>query len=391
MALVVLALVLVACGGGEENWPGVTTTSDNDRLYISYKEQIVSLDAEKERLWTYDGDDKFFAPVVIRDGRLYVGDYEGRIHAIDQESGDRIWLYEPERDSFMGFEFGAVDRVLGSVALNDERLFFGDEHGVSALYIADLEDGATPELDWSFETGHSVWAQPLYLDQESEICPDLDIAPTLFVASLDQKVYALDPEEGTERWSTDMGGGLPGGLTLDCERSRLYVGTLNGEVIALDLDGEIVDRYETESWVWGKPVLFNDSMLYFADLEGWLYEVELVDEGFGEVNKRRLSEESLRASPLIVEDAAGDPVLVIGDKEGEVYALDLNEPNWISDRDVKVRWRKNIDNKALTDLVWLDGEEGQLVIIGGEEEDRLVVALRLEDGGDRAWSYKYGD
>src|SRR5690606_36054860 len=116
------------------------------------------------------------------------------------------------------------------------------------------------------------------------------IPPTLFVASLDQHVYALNPADGSKHWSIDLKASIPGGITLDTQRQLLYVGTLGSELVALDLEGNIVDTYKTEGWLWGTPTLF-DNKLYFGDLKGYLYELHLTDgdEVFGDVFKRQLS------------------------------------------------------------------------------------------------------
>lgn len=376
-----MVLVLSACGTQRDTWPGIAGSTDGDNVLVSYKKTVISLAPDKDRNWTYRGEDDtdFYAPAVIADGRAYVGDYKGRIHAINLEDGKRVWMYEAERQQFLWFSVGAVDRVIGPIGLGGDMLFFGTEHGISALNIANDE----PELAWEFETGHSVWAQSVYLNN-----PELDLPPTLFVTSLDKHLYALDPENGKERWSLDMGGGIPGGITLDVEHRRLYVGTLAGEVIAVDFDGQELASYETDGWVWGNPVL-HDGYLYFGDLDGMLYELEITEDGFGEAAKRKLSEEPLRATPLIVQDDAGQAVLVIGSDDEYVYAIDLSQPNWISDDDIDVRWKQEANAAAVTELTTVERDGKQLVIVGTENKDRLVLALRLNDGGKREWAYKY--
>lgn len=404
-ALALVLLLLTACGSPAETWPGIASSGEDGTVIVTYRKQVTSLNADKSRNWTYPDEDEddytFYAPAVIAGGRIYVGDYKGNVHAIDAQSGERIWLYQPKQTKILGFTLGASDRVIGPVALGDGKLFFGNEHGLVALNI----EGERPTEDWTFKTDHSVWAQPLYVDDES-----LGIEPTLFVASLDQHVYAIDPEDGSERWSVNLGASIPGGMTLDAQRQVLYVGTLKSELLAIRLtDGEVVARLEAEGWVWGNPLLFRDK-LYFGDLKGYLYEVALTDDEsvFGETFKRQLSSAPLRATPLIVpglteagETAENVDVLVIGSEDGRVYAIDLTEDNWIQRRVEDVRWTKNLESWVVADLTWLDlpvvAEDGEtienerLIVVGTEEADRLIVALRLNDGGAQEWSYKYDD
>lgn len=412
-ALFLIIILLTACSGRSETWPGIAASPENDAVVVSFRKTVVSLSPDKTRNWTYPDKDNrkadFYAPAIIDDGIVYIGDYKGGIHAVDVENGQGLWTYEPKYTTFLGFKLGASDRVIGPITLGEGKLFFGNEHGVVALDIT----GESPRELWSFETNHSIWAQMLYVNDAS-----LDIPPTLFVASLDQHVYALNPADGSKHWSIDLKASIPGGITLDTQRQLLYVGTLGSELVALDLEGNIVDTYKTEGWLWGTPTLF-DNKLYFGDLKGYLYELHLTDgdEVFGDVFKRQLSPDPLRASPLIVEglldsgETEGEdndtasvenvPVLVIGSQNGRVYALDLADTNWIRRGENGLRWTKTLEGKTVTDLAWLDlavvAQDGQnieqerLVIVGTEQTDRLVVALRLNDGGSQVWSYKYDD
>ena len=391
-ALLLMLLLISACTGDASNWPGIVTQSE-DSVIITYRRTVVSLNADKSRNWTYKGDDKadFFAPAYIDqdNGRVYVGDYKGRVHAINLENGEGVWRYEQESTSILGVSFGESDRVLAPITLGDGKLFFGNEHGIIALDIT----GDDPVVDWSFDTQHSIWGQPLFVNSETF---DVDIEPTLFVTSLDQHVYALNPEDGSERWSVDLDGGIPGGITfIDGDNPLLYVGTMNSEIVALNLQGEVVDHFETEGWVWGQP-LFYEGALYFSDLSGFLYEVQLTEDGLfdqEESDHRSLTEEPLRATPLIVDDENGNPVIVIGSESKRVYAVDIT---WIPNEGGGIRWSRNVDAKVLSDLTWVDHtsedeESERLIIIGTEDNDRVVLALRLNDEGREEWSYKYED
>jgi hypothetical protein len=408
--LLLFSVFIVACGEGPNAWPGVTGV-DEDNLVVAYKREVVRLDANEQRMWRYNGEDDtdFYTQPTVVDDVVFIGDYKGRVHAISYETGERLWMYEQDVTEFLIFSFGRRDRVLAPITMGDEFVFFGDEYGVNALERA----GDEGEIVWEFETDHGVWSKPLYLTESTvvdDICADYiidwesdwNLEPTLLFASLDKRMYALEPQTGEERWRLELDGAVAGNLTVDCLRQRVYVGTMNNQVLAIDIrEGNIIDTFDTEGWVWGGPVIFEDSddderKLYVGDLSGYLYELTLDADGFSEETfQRRLSEEPLRASPLIVEEIdSGRPILVIGSEDRHVYAVPLNGAGWVADRERDIFWSEEFDGRTVSELTVLDREteDGltqRLVIVGSDDDDQMVIALDLGNGGDDAWVYEY--
>lgn len=366
---VLLALFISACGAtGGEAWPGVAIDEDNETIIVSYRKTVTSLNPDKSRNWIYeyDGAD-FYAPAFIDDGTVYIGDFDGRFHAIDRETGEARWVYEAERPSLLFLNFGSNDRVIAPAEVGGGRVFFGTERGIFAL---DTESSANPEIEWSFEdTDHSVWGQPIYLEEGYEG------QPTLLAGSLDKHLYALNAETGALLWKLNLEGSVPGQPTLDEERNLLYISTLNRSVVAVDFNGNVVDKFDTEGWVWGGPTL-DDGTIYFGDLNGYLYAVNVTDDGFTEEWKQQISEEALRASPVVV-----DRTLIIPSEDETVYAVGLDDQSYV--------WRyDNIEQKFLTNVVVTEIDGESAVVLGTQETDQLAVALRVSDG-DRLWEYKY--
>ena len=405
--LFVLLLTLTACGQGSDAWPGISETEDG--ILVAYKKDVVRLDQNNQRIWRYEGDADFYAQPVVTDGRVYVGDTKGNVYALDYETGEVIWTYTSETTEFFFLSFGRRDRVLAPIGFGGNLIYFGDEYGVSAL----RSDTDSPELVWEYETNHGVWAQPLYVSEENidDLCPDVNIdwesdwniEPTLFVASLDKSLYALNPENGDLRWSLDVNGAVAGNIQIDCLRQRLYVGTLGSEVLAIDIrTSEVIDSVSTNGWVWGSPVIVEKDgayLLYFVDLSGYVYEVALTADGFADdVFSRSLSEEPLRASPLVVEDLnSGDTLLVIGSDDENVYAVKIGPgPGWVKDRELNTRWTLGLDGRAVTELALiegeLNGEPRRLIVIGTDKDDNAAVGINLADGNRiDGWTYSYGD
>jgi outer membrane protein assembly factor BamB len=369
--LLAASLLLTACGGPRESWAGVSSSSEGDTIFVAFESNVTSLKPDKSRNWSYegDGDARFYAPALISRDHAFVGDYKGRIHAIRLQDGKADWVYEPERTSFLGiFNFGANDRILAPIAIGDDKLFIGNEHGIFALDISREK----PEKVWEFDTEHSVWAQPLYVNE-----PDVIGDPMVYVASLDQRLYAIDAATGKARWSVDLGGALMSQPMLDLDRARLYIGALNSRLYAISLiDGRRIDEFRTEGWIWGSPAL-HDSKLYFGDMTGRLYELEVTADGFGEDWVMELADDSIRATPIIV-----DNVLVVASEDKHVYAMNLD--------DKSIQWKEAVDAPPIADLRWVVQDDETYVVVGTKEKDTLLFALRLRDG-EREWSYKYQD
>jgi outer membrane protein assembly factor BamB len=368
-----LALLLTACGLPRESWAGVTAT-DNGEVYVSFERFIAQVNAQGERQWLYPPRDQrdanFYANVTVTEAVVYVGDYKGGVHAINRKTGERIWAYTQRGTELFGLvNFGGTpDRIIGGVAVGDGVLFVPDEAGVFLL------SAATGERDpkWILETERAVWSKPVYVPASE------GQAARLFVTSLDHYLYAVNPENAEILWKTDLGGAIPDSPLFLPEANLLLVGTFKGEVVALSAEkGEIIATFETKGWVWDTPALFEDT-LYFGDLKGYLYAVRYADGAFTQVWSQEVSPEGqLRATPLVTEE-----LVLIGSDDRHLYAVrrDTGE----------LEWEEDIEERMVSPLVLVEGEEEMLVVTASDKRDKMLVALRLDNGNER-WVYEHKD
>lgn len=371
--LLILAVVLTACGGtAGGSWAGVSANRSGETIFVAYDRSVVALDAASGAAkWEYPDEDsrdaQFFAQPVADNGSVYVGDYDGRLHAIDAETGSGQWLYEPARDTLIGpLSADAKDRVISGVALSPDLAFFGlGSRNVVAVARADASEV------WTFETDHGVWGTPLYLDGETSPSGE----PLLLVSSLDHNLYALNPETGGEIWSVNLGGAAPGDMLYDAERQRVYIGTFGKGVAAVDLENAaIVARFETEDWVWSSPALDGDR-LYVGDLGGNLYSVQIDDDSLTQTWKVNLTTDAVRGTPLVVEN-----LVIVGAEDGHIYAVNRESGASV--------WERNVEGKVLTELVGVPNDEDTAthVVAGTDNRENLIVALNVTNG-EGAWSY----
>jgi outer membrane protein assembly factor BamB len=117
------------------------------------------------------------------------------------------------------------------------------------------------------------------------------------VASLDHHLHIIDPSSNENINTVDMGGAIPGGAT--AAANGVYVGSFTGRLEAVSSSGQNQTLAESEDWIWGAPALKDDT-LYFADLGGRVYSLDLVKDvqNWGEIKPNG----PIAASLLPVDD-----------------------------------------------------------------------------------------
>ncbi|MBN1286146.1 MAG: PQQ-binding-like beta-propeller repeat protein [Anaerolineae bacterium] len=302
---------------------------------------------------------QYYAPPTIAGDRLYIGGYDRLVHAVDITTGEPILLDETDdqgnRKPWVTEQL--PDIVADSVTVGEGLIYVPVANRNVMAFRAEK-----PELVWTFETGHGVWAKPMLLNG------------VLYVTSLDHHVYAVDAETGAEIWQTqDLSGAVPGRATLDAGRGLIYVGTLNSQVYAVDMaDGSVARVFDADDWVWSSPILY-DNTLYFGDMAGWLYALSADDWG-NVLWKVRVTEQGgIRSSPLVMED-----VIYVAASDGYLRARKRADGSNL--------WRAPSSEvqgqQLLSQPVYLSG----VVLVSPMNAQNSLVAYDAETGSP-AWSY----
>ena len=259
--LILVSFLLAACGVATENqnWPGMTAR--DDVVYVAYGPRVLAVDmTERQLLWSFPDEVRpglfFYAPPSVSDASVVLGDFG--VSGGFFSPGTTVTVYRLNQES-NGVSVAwsaadlATDRIVAG-ALQAEGMVFV---GTSDNKLLALNAG-TGELAWSFETEHSIWAEPVYADG------------VLYMASLDNIVYALDADSGELLWQAEMGGSVASQPVLD--DGVLYVSSFDRAVHALDASsGEQLWQADADTWVWGSPVV--NEAVYFADLDGSVFAV----------------------------------------------------------------------------------------------------------------------
>ncbi len=242
--LLIAPLLLTGCSGSAfaaSSWPGLTI--DGSTLYVAYGTAIYAINVESgSELWRFPAEAdrllSFYAPPAVSDGGLViVGGYNNAVYALDVDTGaDSAWP--------AAFE-GAQDRIIGSPLIAGDWVLVPSADG--RLYAIDADSG---EAVWdkpyqASEDPGPLWSSPIVTEG------------TIYLASLDHHVYAIDLSSGEEIWRTvDLGGAISDSPTLS-DGLILVGTFSESLVAIDSEDGAVRWTFDTADWVWSSPVVFD--------------------------------------------------------------------------------------------------------------------------------------
>jgi outer membrane protein assembly factor BamB/serine/threonine protein kinase len=208
----------------------------------------VDADFTGQEVWRFNNFASISSTPAVKDGKVYITTYDGRVVALDQTTGSQIWEYRGP---------GGID---SSPAVAGDLLFYGGRNSrVTAL------DADTGEKRWDFETGNPITGSPIVHDG------------VLYIGSGDRHIYALDALTGEKRWDDTTGNWIFNTPALAGD--ILVVGSMAGEVYIYDTDTgkkRFVSR-EFGGAIESSPVIVGDS-IYVATRNGLVYSMNLREE-----------------------------------------------------------------------------------------------------------------
>ena len=237
------------------------------------------------------GTPQGWSGVAIEGDQLYVGTQDRDVRALNPETGETVWEFDlPGEDdanqAFYGTPalsedvgyiggyngrlyaldlavgndiweklVGSGEPIVGGTAVGGELVFVGSSDG--ALYAFDAADGS---FQWRFQTGNSIWATPAVANDR------------VYFGSMDQKVYALDLD-GQLIWEFPTGGAVTAQPLV--KDGRVYIGSFSSDFYALDVEtGQQVWKFpDANNWYWSRAVTNGDT-LFVGSTDGNLYALD---------------------------------------------------------------------------------------------------------------------
>lgn len=327
---------------------------------------------------------------VIEDGAVFVGsagvvqftgDRRDGIYSLDLRTGAQRWLYTTELD-------------VNSVAVSGDTVIgVGDEGRIWAL---STRDGG---LLWTDDLGVGVFGDPLF------------IGDMVIIGDGNGVVSAYDVGSGDPVWANKprLNNAIRGGASSDGE--QVYIASESapgqpGEVMALNLDGQVVWRVELEvrpgaggAGVFAAPTV-TDSMLILAIVRDDVYSdpgLRAIDKATGDLIWESLDRAGLkgqwaniRSSPAIAGDYVvfgegyGNQLVVADLLTGDtLWSVDVGEycfPHWPS---------PVINSNVDSSIAYLARHDGGLYAIDLQERTKVWSIYLGDAGGTGAFPLEF--
>ena len=186
---------------------------------------------------------------LVANGLVYVGDWRGRVYALDARTGAERWRFQ------------TGGKVKGAVALAGGRLFVGSyDHYVYAL------DARTGALAWRASAQDRVGGRGNFYSTPAVAYG------RVYIGSTDGKVYSFGAASGKLRWSQSTGGFVYGSPAV-WER-KVYAGSYSGSFVALDAaTGEEVWSFRANGRISGSATVL-EGVVWFSTLRERTYALD---------------------------------------------------------------------------------------------------------------------
>jgi outer membrane protein assembly factor BamB len=209
-------VIAFAAGFGDIRWRKTIGPSESspllvgNRLYVGdWDGRVWALDARSGRtIWRYPTRGPIKGAVAYNAGRLYVGSYDGHVYCLGAQKGRLIWKAKAQRRLY------GKSRFYSTPALAYGRVYIGSTDGKIYSYGA-----TTGRLLWSYGTGDYVYSSPAVWNR------------LVFAGSYSKQFYALDAATGELRWKFKANGEISGSPTVI--GNVVYFATLERRTYAL--------------------------------------------------------------------------------------------------------------------------------------------------------------
>lgn len=236
----------------------------------------------------------FDAGPIIADGKVFCNDHDGRVIAIDIETGKEVW----KREIDTGF--------IATPAYRNGVLYTADYDGV--LRAMNAKDGS--EI-WKYDAGLEIDASPNFYEGN------------ILFTSQDGSLYSVS-EEGVLNWKYETGDQLQCGATLAGDRTFLGGCDQNLHIVNVKTGKRIGELTPIDAPTGSTPTVVGDTVFVPT------YAGEIFAFGMPDVDERWRFRDPKLSDEFKNSIAVADGLAVATGRNKRVFALDLKsgEVKW---------------------------------------------------------------
>ena len=288
----------------------------------------VPLPGDESLLWRHlTGGPVFSAPTVV-DGVIYAGSEDGRIYALDAETGEVLWSFETSGAVVLSptVDGGTVyarsnDNHVYALTADDGELMWRHETGGwggfspvasgGLVYLGAMAEGDFRIHALDAASGETVWVAGMPTPVDTGFAPAV-VGGKVYVPGQNGEFHALDALSGEMVWSFDKG------ITADSPPAVLegvvYLTAVNRAYALSEETGDLLWDYDTDQFpARDFPAVIADGVYYFSP-DNNLYAL---DPATGAVRWSYDVGDMINTKPLAVGG-----VVYVGTESNRFYALD---------------------------------------------------------------------
>lgn len=244
--------------------------------------------ADGAEKWKFHSTAGFSSAAGLRDGKVFVGNFEGRCYCLDS-GGKALW----------GFETKAT--IHGGPNFYKDKVLFTSEDG--ALYCLNASDG---KQQWEYKIDQPLYCAPSIVDNK------------VFLGGCDSVFHVVDLDTGKKISSVDIG--VQTGNAPAISGERAYFGTLGGGVLGIDWNKKEPEIAWT--YVAGKrkpeyksSAALSEGIVVLGGNDRQLHGINMTD---GKSAWTFPAKGNIESSPVVVGSRA-----FVGSSDGRLYAVNV--------------------------------------------------------------------